>query len=92
MDGSKAETLADHDDNDFYIMFNASQDLQPFIIADPPGKKEWYRFMDTGLNSPNDILPPGSEKSLPSQRTYPVKARSMAILISKEIHAAEGNT
>jgi glycogen operon protein len=84
VDGSKAETLADRDDNDFYIMFNASHDAQPFILAQPSEKKEWLRVVDTGLKSPNDILSPGNEKILPSQHTYPVKARSIAILISKD--------
>jgi glycogen operon protein len=84
LDGSKAETLADKDDNDFYIMFNAGLDHQAFKMAQPPTKKIWMRAVDTGLNSPNDILPPGGEKILPSQFTYPVKARSMAIMISKE--------
>jgi glycogen operon protein len=85
LDGSRAETLADRDDNDFYIMVNASIDSQAFTLAESPPKKEWFRFVDTGLSSPNDILSPGSEKILPSQHTYPVKARSIVILISKDI-------
>jgi glycogen operon protein len=84
LDGSRAETLADRDDSDFYIMLNADIDTQAFILADAPGKKEWYRAVDTGLGSPNDILLPGTEKILPSQHKYPVKARSIVILISKE--------
>jgi len=82
VDGSKAETLADRDDNDFFIMFNSSIDLQPFKLIAPPAKKEWYRVVDTGLQSPNDILLPGNEEKLIFQDAYPVKARSMAILIS----------
>jgi glycogen operon protein len=85
LEGSMAETLADRDDNDFYIMMNADIDTQAFIIAEPPAKKEWFRKVDTGLLSPNDILPLGSEKRLLSQHRYHVKARSMVILISKEI-------
>jgi len=82
--GSKADTLADRDDNDFYIMFNADIDLKIFTLADPPHKKQWHRAVDTGLSSPNDILAPGSEELLSSQKTYSVKARSLVILISKE--------
>jgi len=85
LDGSRADIYADRDDNDFFIMFNADMDTQGFVLAQPPSKKEWFRVIDTGLQSPNDILPPGSEKILPSQHMYPVKARSMAILISKVI-------
>jgi glycogen operon protein len=84
VDGRKAETLADRDDNDFYLMFNSGQEIHPFKLSELK-KKEWYRVIDTGLNHPNDILPVGYEKSLPSQNTYPVKGRSMAILISKDI-------
>jgi glycogen operon protein len=87
VDGSKAETLADRDDNDFYIMINADLDTKAFILADSPVNKEWFRVIDTGLSSPNDILSPGSEKILPSQHSYPVKARSLAILISKDVSA-----
>ncbi|MCL2805950.1 MAG: glycogen debranching protein GlgX [Treponema sp.] len=83
--GSKAETLADKDDNDFYIMFNADIDPQSFKLAHLPSKKEWRRVVDTGLSAPNDILTPGNEEHLLSQILYTVKARSIVILISKEI-------
>jgi len=83
--GSKAKIYGDRDENDFYLMFNASHDTQGFMLAEPPQKKEWVRVVDTGLHSPNDIMPPGNEKQLPSQHIYPVKARSLAILISKDI-------
>ena len=84
LDGSRADILADRDDNDFFIMFNADNDSKAFILPLPHPKKEWFRVVDTGLSSPNDILLPGSEKTLPSQHMYPVKARSIVILLSKE--------
>ena len=83
--GSRAETMADRDDNDFFIMLNSNKDLQKFKVASPPPKKEWLRAVDTGLPSPEDILTQGNEKPLASQILYPVKARSMVILISKEV-------
>jgi glycogen operon protein len=82
--GSKADTLADRDDNDFYIMFNSNSDPYNFTVAYPPPKKKWYRVVDTGQPSPNDILSPGSEEPLIYQNSYSVKARSIVILISKE--------
>jgi glycogen operon protein len=84
LDGSRAETLADRDDSDFYIMLNADIDTQAFIITPAAPKKEWFRAVDTGLTAPNDFLPPGTEKVLPLQHKYPVKARSLVILISKD--------
>jgi glycogen operon protein len=85
VEGSRAETLADRDAVDFYIMFNAGLEHKGFTLAEAPARKEWVRAIDTGLNSPNDILPEGNEKPLPSQHIYPVKTRSMAVLISKDI-------
>jgi len=82
--GSKADTLADKDDYDFYLMFNSSIEIQNFILAEPPHKKQWYRVVDTGVPSPNEFLSPGNEEKLLSQRNYSVKARSLVILISKE--------
>jgi glycogen operon protein len=82
--GSKADTLADEDDNDFYIMFNASLEVQRFVLAAPPHKKHWLRVVDTGLTSPNDILLPGTEENLQCQKSYSVSARSLVILISKD--------
>jgi len=84
IDGSRADSPVDRDDNYFYIMFNAGLEIQPFILAEIPSKKEWVRVVDTGLLPPNDILSPGNEKQLPSQHSYPVKARSMVILISRD--------
>ena len=83
--GSRADTLADRDDSDFYIMFNANSDLQNFALASLPHKKQWFRAVDTGLSSPNDILLPGNEERLITQKSYSVKARSIVILISREM-------
>jgi len=82
--GTKADTLADRDDNDFYIMFNANSEPYNFTVADPPPRKKWYRSVDTGQTSPSDILLPGTEEPLIMQNSYTVKARSTVILISKE--------
>jgi glycogen operon protein len=84
MDGSKAEVLADRDDNDFFIMFNSGNKQVQFKLADAPENKRWYRQVDTGLPSPQDILPQDGEAPLDDPETYTVNARSMVILISKE--------
>jgi glycogen operon protein len=83
IDGGKADILADQDDNDFFIMFNAGLDPVIFNLAEAPGKKNWCRVVDTSLRPPDDILVPGSEKLLSSQYKYTVKARSMVILLSR---------
>jgi glycogen operon protein len=91
LDGSKAETLAERDDSDFYIMFNSDIDVKTFILTEPKAKKAWFCAIDTGLQPPNDILTPGNEKYLSPQKKYTVKSRSIAILISKDIPEGVNN-
>ncbi|MDR3248772.1 MAG: glycogen debranching protein GlgX [Treponema sp.] len=83
MDGSKAEVLADQDDNDFFIMFNGGGKTVDFEVALPPEGKYWMRTIDTSLSSPEDILGPGSEKTLENPNVYRVKDRSIVVLLSK---------
>jgi glycogen operon protein len=82
MDGSKADTLADRDDNDFYIMFNAGGRQVPFKVCKAIAGKQWLRAIDTALTSPDDICLPGKEKPLPDPDIYLVKPRSMVVLLS----------
>jgi glycogen operon protein len=82
MDGSKADILADRDDNDFYIMFNAGSRQVSFSICKAPESKKWLRVIDTALSSPDDICLPGAEKPLPYPDIYLVKSRSMVVLLS----------
>lgn len=85
LDGSKADTFADRDDNDFYIMFNAGKEECLFTIAEAPSGKKWFRVADTSLESPEDIVNPGLEQAIPSQKEYLVRDRSTVILMSKWI-------
>jgi glycogen operon protein len=85
MDGSKAEILADRDDNDFFIMLHGGSKKMVFSVCAPLPGKRWVRAVDTGLPSPEDILLPGTEKDLPYSGRYTVQARSMVILISKQL-------
>ncbi|MFA6507490.1 MAG: glycogen debranching protein GlgX [Treponemataceae bacterium] len=85
LDGSKADTFADRDDNDFYVLFNAGADQCPFILAPPVEGTVWFRAIDTAKASPNDIVAPGSEKNIPTQKEYLLRGRSVVVLISKNI-------
>jgi glycogen operon protein len=86
IDGSRADNLEDKDSNDFFIMFNSSLETAVFALLEAPGKRKWFRTVDTSLNPPNDILPPGKEEALGSHSKYRVKSRSMVILLSKGSH------
>ncbi|MCL1928579.1 MAG: glycogen debranching enzyme, partial [Treponema sp.] len=84
MDGSKAEISADQDDNDFFIMFNAGSKKVVFSVCAPLAGKRWVRKVNTAMSSPEDMLLPGTEEELTYPDRYPVQARSMVILISKQ--------
>ncbi|GHU36922.1 glycogen operon protein GlgX homolog [Spirochaetia bacterium] len=83
IDGSEAEILSDRDDNDFFIMFNASNKQVLFSVCPALEGKNWYRVIDTSLPSPEDILMPGFKKLLADQDVYMMEARSMAILLAR---------
>ncbi|HOX32532.1 MAG TPA: glycogen debranching protein GlgX [Spirochaetales bacterium] len=83
IDGSKADILADRDDNDFYLIFNAAAESALFSIGPAPLARRWYRVVDTSLPSPEDLLEPGEELPLLPQDEYAVAPRSLVLLLSK---------
>ena len=83
LDGSRAEIDADRDDNDFFFMFNAFTEQREFVVCEPPKGKRWHMAIDTGLPSPEDIQEPGRERLLPIRGSYPLKPRSVAVLLAK---------
>ncbi len=85
LDGSRADTFADRDDNDFFILFNASSEGALFAVAPPAEGRKWFRAVDTGLESPDDIVDPGHERYLAVQEEYYLRDRSMVVLLSKRI-------
>jgi glycogen operon protein len=85
LDGSRAETLSDKDDNDFFIMFNSGKMPVQFAVCDPLEGKVWMVAVDTNLPSPEDILTPGNEHPLLFPGNYSVGPQSLVILISKPI-------
>ena len=86
LDGSRADIQADKDDNDFFIMFNSGTEKVDFKICEPLDGKKWVRAIDTGLPPPEDILLPGNEMPLSDLEIYPVKERSMVVLISRMLY------
>ncbi|MDR2803682.1 MAG: glycogen debranching protein GlgX [Treponema sp.] len=83
MDGTKADILADRDDNDFYIMFNSGISDCLFQLCPAPKGKTWRRTVDTSLPSPDDICPPEFQPDIGDSRTYLVHRRSLVILLSR---------
>jgi len=66
-------------DRDLYVMINAYwEDLTFRIQAGAAGT--WKRAVDTGLASPEDIVDPGAEPVVPTDR-YRVGGRSVVVLV-----------
>jgi glycogen operon protein len=83
VDGSRAEIQADRDDNDFFVMLNASESTVSFSLAPvPAGRETWHRAIDTSLASPHDITDSGSEPSV-GGGTYAVSAHCIVVLLSR---------
>ncbi len=83
IDGSKAEIEADRDDNDLFMIFNASSEKMEFTVCPAPGGKKWFLAIDTALHSPEDIKPEGEETLLDPREIYKASSRSLVVLISR---------
>jgi glycogen operon protein len=84
IDGSKADILADRDDNDFYLIFNAKDESAVFKVGPAPMARRWFRVIDSSLPSPEDLAEPGDEAILVPQDEYAVSPRSIVLLISRD--------
>ena len=82
IDGSHAEIMADRDDNDFFVVFNAAAQRVRVALGDPPPGKRWHRVMDTALEHPDDLIPEGAVE--PELRdAYSCAARSTVLFLSR---------
>ena len=82
IDGSHAEIMADRDDNDFFVVFNAASQRVRVTLSDPPPGKRWHRVLDTALAHPDDLIPDGAPQ--PHDRdTYSCAARSTVLFLSR---------
>jgi glycogen operon protein len=78
--GSRKETGAPQDDNDFYLIFNAAATPLTFSLPRLPSGKSWWRTVDTAQPAPHDILPAGKE--IKAGKKYTTQSRSLVVLIS----------
>ena len=83
LDGSKADILADRDDNDFYLICNASSEAAIFRVGPAMRGRLWARVIDTARESPRDFLEAGSEELINPQSSYAAAPHSFVLLMSK---------
>lgn len=85
LDGTEAKRDVDRDDNDFYLMFNGSHKDHSFKICAPPTRTQWFMAINTALPEGEDIPLFGDEKLIDEQTIYTVSAKSVVVLISKQL-------
>ncbi len=83
LDGSRADIVADRDDNDFFIMLNATDRAIAFKVPIPQPGWAWYRSVDTYLPSPEDISDHGKEPLVNHRQRYSMGAKSLALLLAR---------
>jgi glycogen operon protein len=82
IDGSHAEIQADRDDNDFFVIYNASPHSRSVAVVAPPEGKRWHRVIDTSRDSPEDFLHP-ENAAIQTEATYQCANRSVVVFISQ---------
>jgi glycogen operon protein len=63
----------------FHLILNAHWEPHEFELPKPENGEPWRRWIDTALDSPEDIVP-WEEGSAIHSETYPVQARSVVLL------------
>ncbi len=66
-----------------YCAFNMFHKPLDFTLPVLPRGKEWHRFADTSLESPDDILEPGAEVCLDGVKQLTIADRTCVILLGK---------
>ena len=70
-------------DNYVYVALNMHWESHLFELPRLSDDMKWHRFVDTGLQTPEDICEPGIESLLPDQNDYEIGDRSVLILVGK---------
>ncbi len=82
IDGGRAETLADKDDNDFLVMVNAFSKTVRFAVTATPRGRAWHLTINTAAPSHQDIVPEGTGPELATGDSVDVTGRSLRVYIS----------
>lgn len=67
---------------EIYIAANSFWEPLKFRLPELDTNQKWHRFLDTSLESPEDITETGKEFCLKIQKSYKIAPRSMIVLIS----------
>lgn len=88
--GAYAMTEDKKADNDFYAAYNMHWEPQEFALPRIARTKRWHLAVDTSLEEENGFYEAGREPLLKDQDHFVVGARTIAVLIAKEVPAEIG--
>jgi len=74
-------------DDSIYVAMSSSWEALTVELPAPPAGGSWHVFANTGADAPGDVYEPGTEPPLPDPRQLLVGARSVVILVAKELAA-----
>jgi isoamylase len=70
-------------DDDLFVAINEHWEDKFFDLPALPEGKQWHVFVNTAIESPEDIHEPGQEPPLDDQKNLPVTSRSVVILVGR---------
>jgi isoamylase len=80
IDGSKAEIMAERDDNHFLLLINGSGKDTPFTLRTSASANRWRRKIDTAADP--SIFEEGKSAGLKNQKSFMVHSQSFVLLLS----------
>lgn len=83
--GSYGKKADGSPDDTIFVMYNMHWEPCEFAMPNLPKDRQWFVAMDTARKDVNGFWAPGEEPLLENQKTYPVDARSIVVLIGKTV-------
>jgi glycogen operon protein len=82
--GMHAALLPGHTADDYvYVAMNMHWEPHTFTLPRLRDARRWRLFADTFSDSPDDVVVPGNERPLRTQRNLFVGSRSIVILVGR---------
>jgi glycogen operon protein len=82
--------IQEYEQDALFLMFNAGTSGAEFNLPPLPYGFRWHRAVDTSRLTPQDLFAPGEEPPLDNSKTYPLEARSSAILLAQKKESVSG--
>ena len=86
IDGTEIVAHAEREDDDFYLMINATGEACDCVVPAAPRDQRWRKLVETAAAAPRDLFDETRGPNLGAAPTVPVAARSLVLLRSCRSH------